>query len=105
VAKTKELPVGDPREFGFVPGRLDRIGRTIVIVSRSKIVISRRAGSMPAGDGAHARRALADVVPRVGRHRLRARRYALQRSHAAVTGFVCEYIRKRLSIASFAGRA
>ena len=29
MAKTKELPVGDPRELGFVPGRLDRIGRTM----------------------------------------------------------------------------
>ncbi len=29
MAKTKQLPVGDPRELGFVPGRLDRIGRTM----------------------------------------------------------------------------
>ncbi len=29
MAKTKELPMGDPRELGFVPERLDRIGRTM----------------------------------------------------------------------------
>ena len=27
--KTKELPVGDPRELGFAPERLKRIGRTM----------------------------------------------------------------------------